>query len=362
VEDQMYEFSAMRGIQAEHEYFLFTCPISLIPKIFFFNESEVPAELRAQRTLNKSRIPELTNYILNNPKEYVFSALTASVDKDITFKSINEDYKNIGIIKIPMTARILINDGQHRRAAIQEALTEYPDIGTDHIGVVLFYDQGLKRSQQMFADLNRHAIRPSKSLGILYDHREPLSLLAKALVNQVPIFKGMTEMEKTTISNRSTKLFTLSGIYNATCQLLKKPNGKHPITEKEKELALQFWSEVVQYFPDWVAAKSKNVTSSELRKDYLHAHAICLQVLGSIGAQIIEEFPNNWKSKLKLLSKVDWSRTNVNLWEGRALQNGAINKSRNNVLLTTNLVKKVLKLSLTEGEETAEKAFLSHNQ
>lgn len=358
MEDQLYEFSAMRGIQAGYEYYLMTCPLKLIPRIFSFNEKEeVPPELRAQRSLNKSRIPELTNYILSNPTEYVFSAITASVDKDIIFQPINSDYQNIGIIKIPMTARIIINDGQHRRAAIQEALEENPDLGQDHIGVVLFYDKGLKRSQQMFADLNRFAVRPSKSLGILYDHREPLALLAKELTEKVEVFNGMTEMEKTSISNRSTKLFTLSGIYHATQSLLGISSSKQPITIDQTQLAIEFWSEVSKYFPDWQLAKQKKVSPFELRQEYIHAHAICLQALGNIGLALIEEFPNDWKKRLKKLGKVDWSRSNVKVWEGRALLGGKVNKARQNVILTTNIVKNIIGLSLSSEELNAENDY-----
>ena len=49
------------------------------------NEQELPPELRAQRVLSNARIPDLKNYILNNPDEYIFSSLTASVDGKINF-------------------------------------------------------------------------------------------------------------------------------------------------------------------------------------------------------------------------------------------------------------------------------------
>lgn len=40
----------------------------IIPKIFSFDENDVPPELRAQRTLNKSRIPEMVRYLLEIQK------------------------------------------------------------------------------------------------------------------------------------------------------------------------------------------------------------------------------------------------------------------------------------------------------
>ena len=186
------------------------CPLKLIPKIFLFDEDELPAELRAQRSLNRARVPELAQYLTENPKEYVFSAITASIDGEVDFQPLEEGGPkgNIGQLIVPMTAKFIINDGQHRRAGIEEAIKERPELGDETIAVVFFLDTGLRRSQQMFADLNKHALRPTKSLGILYDLRDPLSNLARKLMTQVSVFKGQTEAEKTTISNRSIKLFT----------------------------------------------------------------------------------------------------------------------------------------------------------
>src|SRR5262245_1838464 len=138
------------------------CPLKVIPKVFLFDEEELTAELRAQRALNRTRIPQIARYIVENPRDYIFSSITASVDGEVAFEPVGKDgsARNVGRLMIPMTSRFLINDGQHRRAAIEEALKERPELGDETISVVFFADAGLRRSQQMFADLNRHAIRP----------------------------------------------------------------------------------------------------------------------------------------------------------------------------------------------------------
>ena len=59
-----YKFPSIKGIQASQEYYIAMCPLRLIPKIFLFDEEELVPELRAQRVLNKSRIPDISNYIL----------------------------------------------------------------------------------------------------------------------------------------------------------------------------------------------------------------------------------------------------------------------------------------------------------
>ena len=67
-----YTFAAIRGIQAGDEYYTCICDLATIPRLFVFNDATIPAELRSQRHVNKSRIPEIANYILENPKNYIF--------------------------------------------------------------------------------------------------------------------------------------------------------------------------------------------------------------------------------------------------------------------------------------------------
>ncbi|NKE70127.1 DNA sulfur modification protein DndB [Candidatus Manganitrophus noduliformans] len=353
-----YVFSALRGIQAGREYFVAMCPLNIIPKIFLFDEGEIPPNLRAQRSLNRTRIPEISQYIIENPKEYVFSSITASIDRDVSFEPFekNGPGKNVGQLKIPMTAKFILNDGQHRRAAIEEALKERPGLGEETISVVFFIDKDLQRSQQMFADLNQHAVRPTKSLGILYDHRDPLSQLSRKLLERVSIFKGMTETEKTTISNRSIKLFTLSSIYQGTRALLNKPtNGQ--ISSQEEALAIDFWTEISKYIPEWQLAQQKEVSAAELRRDYIHAHGIALHTLGIVGSSLIAAEPKRWKERLKLLTKVDWSRSNTRLWEGRAMIGGRVSKAHNNVILTAAALKLTLELPLSPEEKKVDSHF-----
>src|SRR6478752_5531020 len=83
-----YTFPAIRGVQAGREYFVSMCPLRLIPKIFLFNEEELVPELRAQRVLNKVRVPEIARYITRNRDGYIFSAITASIDAEVSFKPL----------------------------------------------------------------------------------------------------------------------------------------------------------------------------------------------------------------------------------------------------------------------------------
>lgn len=354
-----YVFPAIRGIQAGREYYTSMCPLRLIPKLFLFDEDEIVPELRAQRQLNRARVPEMSRYLSENPKNYVFSAITASIDGEVNFDEVSgegaEEASRIGFLNIPMTARFVINDGQHRRAAIEMALRECPELGDETIAVVFFLDVGLQRCQQMFADLNRYAIRPSKSLSLLYDHRDISAQLVKELISKSEVFRGLVELEKTTLSARSGRLFTLSALYSATRDLLSDMNDEDP--EKKANLALQFWEAVSASIPEWGRVSTHQLTSGEVRSDYLHTHSVVLQALARAGNALIRERPSHWKREIRKIGTIDWRRANVELWEGRALIAGRVSKSQQNIALTTNAIKNALGLSLSPEEQRIEDAF-----
>ncbi|WP_405539107.1 DNA sulfur modification protein DndB [Streptomyces antimycoticus] len=353
-----YTFPAIRGIQAGREYYVSMCPLRLIPKIFLFDEDELSPELRAQRMLNKGRLPALTKYVLDNPEDYVFSALTASVDGDMDFESAGVDGTafRTGQLRIPMASRFLINDGQHRRAAIELALKENPDLGDETIAVVFFHDAGLARSQQMFADLNRHAVRPARSIGVLYDHRDGEAQIARTVAGRSAVFKGYVEMEKSNLSARSRKMFTLSALYYGTQALLQ---GLDVEPKEGADLAQSYWEAVDKLLPEWAAVRTRELSASEMRRDFIHSHGIALHALGRIGNSLLRDStaPSKWKRRLTPLKKVDWSRSNVD-WEGRAIVGGRVSKSHQNVTLTVNYLRNHLGLGLSPEERRVEDAYL----
>jgi len=348
VGSETYGFDAIRGIQAGREFYVGMCPLKIIPKLFIFNDYEIPPELRAQRTLSASRISPIKNYILNNPDDYIFSSLTASVDGTMKFMpaaSLGQEGK-LGRLYINMESRLLINDGQHRRKAIEEALIERPDLGHEMISVVFFQDDGLKRSQQMFSDLNKNAIKPTKSLSILYDHRDKFSNFIVQMVNVVEIFQGRVELEKTTMSNRSTKVFTLNGIADATMHLLGVRKSKK-LSEKEEDFTKEFWTEVSKNIPEWQLLLEKKITPGDMRKEFVHSNTNSLNALGIVGRMLVKEYPENWKEKIRGLKNINWSRNNPE-WEGRLLIKGRMMKNALGVELAANTILKKCGVSLSE--------------
>jgi len=347
-------FPVIRGLQARREYYVAMWTLRMLRQISIFDEDELPPELRAQRTLNRARIPEISDYILDNPDDYVFSALTVSIDSHVRFEPL-PDQDRLGLLRVPMEARFIINDGQHRRAAIIEAINQRPELAHETIAVVFFLDIGLARCQQMFADLNRYAIRPSRSLGLLYDHRDDKARLAREVIAKSKLFRDIVDMEHSSLAKRSRKLFTLSAFYNACAELVDgMATGK---LEEDADLARRYWEALAAELHHWDKVIRDDMLASEVREGYIHSHGIALQALGKAGNSLIKAYPQEWRARLAAVASIDWSRHNAALWEGRALVGGRVTKATNNVILTANAIKHALGLALDDEQQRVERAF-----
>ena len=105
-----YKFAVVKGVQANREYYIAMLPLGTLSKIFRNESDYIAPEFRAQRCINESRIPEIRDYILNNKSNYVFSALSASIDGKFKFIASELD-ESIGILEVDMEALFLINHG-----------------------------------------------------------------------------------------------------------------------------------------------------------------------------------------------------------------------------------------------------------
>lgn len=346
-----YNFPAVKGIQAGREYFISMVPLKLLTRLFPAEEEIVLPEYRAQRRINEIRIPEIKQYILKNRDSYVFSALSASIDGEFRFiPSVHDD---IGVLEVDMEAVFLINDGQHRKAAIEAALQEDRSLENETISIVFFRDDGLARSQQMFTDLNKHAVKTSNSLATLYDTRDEIAVATKNVIDAIPFFARYTDKERDVLGKNSSSLFTLNMIYKANQKILHGPR----CSNEDVEFLLIFWKLVASNITEWQEVYDRTLTKKALRENYIVALAITISAFGKLGRCFYDDRKLNMEEYLAKLQKIDWLRSNK-MWVNRAIrENGKVLFSEEAVSLTCALIKKEIGLPLTKEEKQKEKQF-----
>jgi len=184
------------------------------------------------------------------------------------------------------------------------------------------------------------------------------------MVLNSPFFKALVELERSSLSPRSKKLFTLSAIYNANSALLDKLDIES--RENSVVIATQWWEAVAEHIPEWNQVYEHKVSAGEVRQRYIHTHGTTLVALARVGNAILKNgsapvIQSGWKSRIKPLSKIDWSRSNRE-WVGRTIINGQVKKGDQNIRLTANVIKRRLKLPLGPEEERAEEQFSANHR
>lgn len=351
--DYAYKFPVVRGKQAEREYYIAMVPLKMIPRLFPNEDEYVPPEYRAQRKLNESRIPIISKYITENRDSYVFSALAASIDGEFCFRE-SKDVIGAGILEVSMDARFLINDGQHRKAAILEALSEDNTLGDETISMVFYEDQGLARSQQIFTDLNKHAVKTSNSISELYDSRDELAVVNRNVISRIQFLDEYTDKEKDILGKFSSNLFTLNTFYSANKRIV----GGGELGEREENFLVDFWLEISNNIVQWNELMNKEISKVDLRENYIVTQGVVIQALGVIGAHFYKHPELDMKTSLKKLRKIDWRR-NATQWRLRVIRaDGKIITSNKAINLVAIQIKKEIEIALSDEEEIKERQFL----
>ncbi|UCI08257.1 DNA sulfur modification protein DndB [Mesorhizobium sp. B1-1-8] len=346
----MIQFPAMRGQMGTRTYFACLMPLDAIQSLFKFDPEErqwtdLSPEQREQRQLNKARVPALTSYMLENEEDYLFASITASYKSEPVFQAFG-DNENIGTLGLKLGDELTINDGQHRCAAIVEAVKKNPELGKQMISVLLFPWENITRVQQMFTDLNRHVVKTSKSLDVLFDKRDPISIATLIALEKVPVFKEYTEKVDASLKAKSTKIFTLAALYDANSDLLKE-HASDDIEANAARLAA-YWSKVADHMQDWKKVLAGMKSSTDLRSESISAHSTVLRALGGLGSELMKE--EDWQDRLSALSQINWSKTNPD-WQDVCIVANSVISNRQARAATKAYIKGRLGIELTESEQ-----------
>lgn len=346
-----YRFPVVKGLQADTDYYIAMVPLEMLSKLFPNEEEYVLPEYRAQRKLNEARIPEIKKYILSNPTTYVFSALAASIDGEFHF--IPSDIPDVGILEVDMSAKFLINDGQHRKAAILSALEERPELGKETISVVFYEDNGLARSQQMFTDLNKHAVKTSNSIAELYDSRDQLAVVTRNVIAEIPFLNEYVDKERDNLGKFSSSLFTLNTFYTANKKILRR----NECNDRFARFIKEYWNTIAENMVPWKDLQNKELSKKELREQYIATQAVIIQAFGRIGAYLYDHSEKDFKKKLSKIENINWKRS-ANEWQLRVIRsNGRMINNADAIVLASNSIKKYIGIPLSDDELHAEELF-----
>lgn len=337
----------------ENEFFCSVLTFGEAAKLIQFVEdvddwaTDTDPETKIQRRLNVARVErEMVPYLLNVP-DHFYSALTVEIrpamtdsfDGRIPFELMGPSVTggmSWGQITLDGTETLYALDGQHRLKSIQLAIRQRPELAREQIPVIFVPHRSQRRSQLLFSDLNRFAKSPSKSISLLFSHRDPVVTLAKTLMERVDFLAGRVEVETTSLSKHTPNVMTLSSLYEMTRSLTAGRVVGDPLSQSEIDRQLAIWGGLTKHVDPWRQVVAKEEHPAFLRKEFIAMHGVCHQAIASAAAPLLTD-DANIDAVLHPLTSVDWRISNPE-WQGVAVQGRHINNTSTTVRYLSGLL------------------------
>ncbi len=336
------EVPAFKGQMGGVDYFVITLPFSVAKRYLTMTDNNLPAKERENRKPKTSRYAEIASYIIKNPDDYRFSALTCTygkngTDRPLDWKPIGDsgDSARIGILELDQRDPLIIVDGQHRFAAILRAFEEDPGLADETMTIVLFPYISLKHSQQLFSDLNRTAKKTTKSLDILFDHRDAYNRVVQQVVEKVSVFKDRVNLEDASVPINSNQMFTLAGVYQASKPIIQaapvagllvdelaKQDDSGEYKDNESlyvDFLAEVWEFIASLFPEWGQVEEGELDIRAVRSKFLHWHSGVVSTVGDFVALSMREKGKDWQDVVRTAilhpTNYEWKR-DARSWQG----------------------------------------------
>ncbi|MAD89040.1 MAG: hypothetical protein CMK64_05005 [Pseudoalteromonas sp.] len=363
-----YSFPAVKGIQAGREYYIAQVPLKFLTRFLSFTDADLPPELRAQRKINQSHANDISQYVLDNPDDYVLPTITVSVDSQVFFDPVSGDgtANRLGVLRIPIDAVVCAIDGQHRSTAAKVIVEKSKQLKEETISVVFYYDEGLRRAQQMFCDINSNTKSVSGSLNSLYDLRNEFNQFIVKLINETAL-STLVDKENTSINKKSLFLYSLTQFKKFVGSLLKVTESN--FNKNYKSLKVDNMERFVKLIFDKIFLDGefkdlidKKVSATKLREEKIIAYAVWLDSLGVA----LSDFYNPDDSYIKCDDHLELISALNNIlsmelslesdvWKGRCRVAGRMVKNADSVLLTAAAMRRHVGLDLSDAMVEVEK-------
>ena len=355
---------AIRAHMGDVDYFVSVVTFGEVARMVDYIEdvdgwtAETPPELKLQRKLNIQRVErEMVPYLTTN-EDHFYSALTVEIrpapgpdgPAPIDFQSRERFPGGVefGVLTLDGTEVLYALDGQHRLKSIELAIRSRPDLARQHLTLILVPFRSVERSQTLFSDLNRYAKGPSKSISILFTHREAIARLAKLTAGAVPLLRDRVNMESTSLSSNSRYFITLSTLYEVTKTLAGERADAARADEQDilRDL-IGVWEFLTETLSEWQHVARGEEHPAYLRQRYLNMHGVAQQAIAIVVGEAQRNDPLQWHDAIGRLRHVDWRLANP-AWQGVSVHGGRVNNTTTSIHLLAETLGRHIGLA-TEG-------------
>jgi len=322
------KFDALKGVQAEREFYTIQLTIGKLAKLISFAERNVPQPERIQREVKGPKVKKLSAYVLANRTSYILPAVTIVIVGGFDFFSVGGCYGELCLRK---GTKLFPLDGQHRLLGLNLALREDPTLADEHVTATLYCIDSVIARRQAFRDINEEQTKVSSGLSKSMDHRNPGTHLVSHIIAQdhderISVFsQSCIEYNSPSVNGKSEKIFPYKTLQEAI-EFSRKHIKFSPLDD-QKRLVRQYWSIISQVMKDW----GQNPVI--VRRETIATHSISVKAIGKLGAVFMPTTGALREGKIAILQKlsdIDWSKGNAD-WlaidvltpQGKVITSGA---------------------------------------
>jgi DNA sulfur modification protein DndB len=258
-------------------------------------------EERLQRDPDIKRVKEQIAPYIAASKDRFFGAMVVLIYKgEIHFESIREWVSNkaprvyqsvsdnIGLLTIDGGTLIML-DGQHRLLALEKVIKGEvlgacrEDVPNDDVCVIFIQHESNEKTRRIFNKVNRYAKPTSRGDNIITSEDDRSAIIARQLLSggsplgvKAPgSTEDIVEWKSNTLAVRSTKLTTISTVYETVKLILKNegialdPNSRPPEEELNLyyEIVETFWNTVLNGLQPYKEALHDSARIPQMRKE-----------------------------------------------------------------------------------------------
>jgi DNA sulfur modification protein DndB len=290
-------------------------------------------------------------YIVENVNgKFILPPLTLNVSEEIIvhaqeYPEGGEPPTKNGMLILPMSAKIDITDGQHRRSGIATAYRNLPRekqrlLDLSSVAVMITSEADVQQVHQDFADCSRTKPLASSQLAV-YDRRNPANALVIDLIDKVPLFTGKVDSTSNKLSKKSAAPFLTNQVRQVVKVLMTGgygiseldfedkaradlKSGNSPEYIAKRDAYVTFLTEVFEAIP---LLKEVSTLTPDLMKTRIPAFRdegwVCLSatglnILARLGFEMLRDNEPNWRDYVKRLTDLDWRRT-APIWKGNVV-------------------------------------------
>lgn len=329
-------FNAVKGNQRNTTYYSTNISFGEVQQFVSLPEDVLKEDLlnkdnTMQRAINWNRVNKnMVPYLLKD--DAFFSSITLFIiPRDFLeleeghgyeFRNFSDLGDNIGQLTIEGSMTMFPADGQHRVATIMEVLKLKPELASISIPAILIPFKSKGQVRQYFSDLNLHAQKASRSIGLTFETRDPIALITKELEKKIPIFKDAINHFSTSLSSKSKNIITINTLYACTSSILKglkidvdslRDKGQDDQMFKEAlHRVTSVWNKVINVLPGFKSVREGDMTPGEMRDQFIHPHGVGWQAVMLAASEMIKNVNEiDWQARFEFTcKKINWKRDN----------------------------------------------------